>query len=96
METPIFLELFTERRFHLLLKFCNFVDNEGYDEATCGSKRLYKLKPTLEHLDAKFRTVYTPECDVSVHESLMMWKGCSSRKVHIPSKCARSGIKSFQ
>nr|CAD7575868.1 unnamed protein product [Timema californicum] len=38
LETPIFMELFSERRFHLLLKFLHFVDNEAYDEATCGSK----------------------------------------------------------
>jgi DNA-directed RNA polymerase subunit RPC12/RpoP len=86
---PIFLELLSERRFHLLLKF-NFVDNKCYDEAICGSKRLYKLKPILDHLNAIFNSVYTPERDVSVDESLMMWK------VYIPSKCARCGIKSFE
>jgi hypothetical protein len=39
LETPIFLELFSERRFHLPLKF-NFVDNESHDGANCSSKRL--------------------------------------------------------
>jgi hypothetical protein len=34
LETPIYLGLFTERRFHLLLKFRNFVDNESYDDGT--------------------------------------------------------------
>jgi hypothetical protein len=71
----IFLELFSKRRFHFLLKFLHFVDNKSYNEATCNSKRLYKLKPILAHLNAKFRSVYTPECDVSVDESLMMWNG---------------------
>jgi hypothetical protein len=28
LETPIFLDLFSERRFHLLLKFLHFVDNK--------------------------------------------------------------------
>jgi hypothetical protein len=64
LETPIFLELFSERRFHLLLKFLLSVKDESYDGANCGSKRLYKLKPILDHLNAKFRSVYTPECDV--------------------------------
>jgi hypothetical protein len=61
------------QRFHLLLKFLHFVDNNSYDVATCGSKRLYKLKPILDHLNAIFRSVHTTECDVSVDESLMMW-----------------------
>lgn len=75
LDTPILLELFSERRFQHLLRFLHFVDNESYDEATCGSKRLHKFKPILDHLNAKFRSVYTSECDVSVDESLMIWKG---------------------
>ena len=90
------MELFTERRFHLLLKFLHFVNNEEYDEATCGSKRLFKLKPILDHLNDRFRSVYTPDCDVSIDESLMMWKGKLGWKVFIPSKRARFGIKSFE
>lgn len=66
LETLIFFELFSKRRFHLLLKFLHFVDNESNDGATCGSKRLYKFKPIKDHLNAKFRSVYTPEYDVSV------------------------------
>jgi hypothetical protein len=91
-----FLELFSERRFHLLLKFFHFVDNESYNEATCSSKRLYKLKPILDHLNAKFKSAYTPECDVSIDESMMMWKGHLSWKVYITSKRTKFGIKSFE
>jgi hypothetical protein len=40
LETPIFLDICSERKFHLL-KFFHFVDNKSYDEATCNSKRLY-------------------------------------------------------
>jgi hypothetical protein len=60
LETPVFLHPFSERGFHLLLKFLHFVDNKSYDEATCSSKKLNKLKPILDHLNAKFRSVYTP------------------------------------
>jgi hypothetical protein len=44
LETPVFLELFSGRRFHLILGFLYFVDNEGDGEATCGPERFYKLK----------------------------------------------------
>jgi hypothetical protein len=37
---------------------------------------LDKLKPILDHLNAKFRSVYTPESDVSVGEPLTMRKSC--------------------
>jgi hypothetical protein len=93
---PIFSEIFTERRFHILPKFLHFVDNEHYEEATCSSRRLYKLKPALDHLNDGFRSVYTPECEVSVDESLMTWKGRLSGKLYIPLKQAKYGIKSFE
>jgi hypothetical protein len=86
LETPIFLERFSERRFHLLLQCLHSVDNESYDEATYSSKKLYKLKPILDPLHAKVRSVHTPECDVSVDKDLMMLQGRLSWKVYIPSK----------
>jgi hypothetical protein len=89
LETPTFFYLFSER-FHLLLKFLHFVDNESYGDSACSSKRLYKLKPILDHLNVNFRSVYTSDCDVSVDEFLMMWK------VYMPSKHARFGIKAFE
>jgi hypothetical protein len=57
---PIFSELFTDRRFHHLLSFLHFVDDERYVEATCISRRLYKLKPILDHLNDRFMSVYSP------------------------------------
>jgi hypothetical protein len=92
LERPLFQQ---EERFHVLLKFLHFADNESYDRATCGSKRLHELNPILDHLNPKFRSAYIPECDVSLDESLMMWQGRLSWKVYIPSKQARFGIKSF-
>jgi hypothetical protein len=89
LEPPIFLDLFSEKRFHFLFKFLYFVDNESYDEATCSYKRMYKLKPILDHVNVKFRRIYTPEGDVSVDEFLMMLKVC------IPSRHAKLGIKLF-
>jgi hypothetical protein len=89
------LDLFTER-FHSLLNFIYFVENESYNEATCGSKRLHKLKSVLDHLNEIFKSAYSPGSDVSVDECLMMWKGRLSWKEYIPSKPARSGIKSFE
>jgi hypothetical protein len=95
LEMPIFWAVQQEEVSHST-QVSSFFDNESYDGAICGSNRLYKLKPIQDHLNAKFRSVHTPECDVSVDESLMMWKGRLSWKVYIPSKCARFGIKSFE
>jgi hypothetical protein len=86
------LDLCSERRFHLLLNFFffHFVGNNSYDEATCSSKRLYKLKPMLDHIMPNLG-VYMPQ---SVKCQLMSlwwcWRDIS------PSKSAIFCIKSFE
>ena len=52
----------------------------------------------LEHLFEKFQEVYVPACDVSIDESLLLWKGLRLRlsfKQYILLKRARFGVKSF-
>lgn len=68
----LFSELFTERRFHLLIKFLNFINNEHYEEAICSSRRLCELKPILDHLSDRFSSADTPECEVSADEPQMV------------------------
>lgn len=67
----VFSELFAERRFYFLCKSLYFIDNEHNEVATCGSRRLYTLKPMLDHLSGRFQSVYTPQCEVSMNEALM-------------------------
>jgi hypothetical protein len=55
-------------------------------------QRTLKLIPILNHLNAKFRSAYTLECDGSADESLMMWKERLSWKVCTPSKHARNNL----
>ncbi|XP_064621353.1 piggyBac transposable element-derived protein 4-like [Lineus longissimus] len=60
------------------------------------SRKLYKLYPILNHLRQKFKSVYQPEQEIAIDESLMMWKGRLGWKQYIPSKRARFGIKSYE
>jgi hypothetical protein len=76
--------------------FLHLVDSECYEEVTCGSRRLYKLKPILDHLSDRFRNVYIPECEMSVDELPIMWKVLLSWKIYIPAKWAEFGMKSFE
>jgi hypothetical protein len=58
-------------------------------------QKTVQTKTYTRPLNDRFRSVYTPVCEVSVDESLMMWKEWLSWKVYIPSNRARFGIKSF-
>jgi hypothetical protein len=75
--------------------FFYFVDNEQSDEATHISRRLYKLKPIPYYFSDRLRSMYTTQCEMSVAESLKMWKEWLSWKVSTPSKWDRFGTNNF-
>jgi hypothetical protein len=58
--------------------------------AICGSKGLYKPKPTMYYLDAKIRSVYRSKRDMSVEKSLIMQDVHMAWKIYILPKCGRS------
>ena len=94
IETPFFAKTMNRDRFLLLSKFLHFSDNRSNPGDI--PKKLYKLWPVLDHMKQKFSTVYIPERDISIDESLMLWKGRLGWRQYIPSKRARNGIKSYE
>ena len=69
--TPVFNESMTRDRFELLLKFWHFSNNEEIPE----NDRLFKLGHICELLLGRFQDVYTMERDVSIDESMVLWRG---------------------
>jgi len=58
--------------------------------------RLYKVRPLLDYLFEKFQSVYGIQQDVSVDESLLLWKGRLVFKQYLPLKRSRFSIKLFK
>lgn len=96
IETPAFGEIMPGNRFQLVMRMLHFVDNttiqnlEGHPQPL-----LRKIWPVYQELVKKYRTLYVPERDISVDESLLLFKGRLSWKQYMPLKRARFGIKSF-
>ena len=95
LETPFFPNVMSEERFSLLTRFLHFVDNTNKEIAKRDPK-LYKILPVSEYLKNKFQKVYIPGKEVSVDESLLLWKGRLSWKQYIPMKASRFGITLFE
>ena len=82
--TPIFSAIVSRNRFQLLLKFLHFNDNCQMPEPNDPSAdKLFKLRPLLDHLFEKFQEVYVPARNISIDESLLLWKGRLSFKQYI-------------
>lgn len=94
IETPSFSNLMSSRRFDLIMQFIHFDRNENTDSSHPQPK-LKKIWTVLNYLQKKFSEVYTPEQDICIDESLLLYKGRLSWIQYLPLKRARFGIKTF-
>lgn len=95
IETPIFGKFMSRNRFQLIMKFLHFSDNSTFDKNSHPNPKLRKIWPVFSDMMKKFSSVYTPERDLSIDESLMLFKGRLSWVQYIPMKRARFGVKLF-
>ena len=61
--------------FRSIYEFLHFNDNTFHNPSDPDRDRLYKIRPVVEYLVSKSKTVYTPEQHVSIDEELLLWKG---------------------
>ncbi|CAK1594429.1 unnamed protein product [Parnassius mnemosyne] len=96
--TPGFTAAMTYDRFMLLSKCLHFQDNDGCDPElmTRAQAKLFKVQPILDHLNNKFQQLYVLGQNVSVDESLTMWKGWLDINQFIRNKAATVGIKTYE
>ena len=89
--TPVFSHIFSRDRYLALLRYIHFNNNENYT----AEDRLFKVKPIIDDLKAKFHLSLNPYQNLVIDESLMLWKGRLSFKQYIPSKRNRFGVKLY-
>ncbi|KAJ1153167.1 hypothetical protein NDU88_005929 [Pleurodeles waltl] len=96
MATAIFPATMSHNRYLLLLRMLHFVDNAlALPRDHPDSDRLFKIRPVLDHFVDRFSEVYVPGKELSVDESLVLFKGRLVFRQYIPSKRARYGIKLY-
>jgi hypothetical protein len=95
LSTPGFGDVISRDRFELIMKFLHFSDNTNKGNYE-GPAKLYKIYSVLSHLNNKFQNLYLPGQNISVDESLTLWKGRLSFKQYIPLKAAKFGIKTYE
>lgn len=96
VSTPVFGDTMSRNRFFLIMKMLHFVDNETpVDPENHPQPKLWKIWPFLSSLLQNFQTSYVLERDISIDESLMLYKGRLSWRQYLPLKRARFGVKLF-
>jgi hypothetical protein len=95
LETPIFAKLMTRNRFQLLTRFIHFANNDMFDPRDPDRDRLHKIRQICDIFKRQWKSVYSPGRDLSVDESLVLFKGRLAFKQYIRTKRARFGIKFY-
>ena len=95
-EALSFPKVMLRDRFKLILKFLHFNDNIGYNPNDPDRDRLYNVRPFIDMICDRFWKVYIPGKNLSVDESLVLFKGRLHFRQYIKTKRARFGIKLYE
>lgn len=85
-----FNDIMSFDRFLLIKKCLHFVDSSSAPQVP---HKLTKILPIIQHLNKKFESLYVPEQNIALDESLLLWKGRLSFAQMIKNKKARVGLK---
>lgn len=84
-------------RFKSILSMLHFSNNQDYVEVNHPDHDpLFKIKPIYQHLQERFQTVYTPECNIAIDEAMCGWRGKLRFKVYLRDKPTPWGIKLYE
>ena len=90
-ENAIFSKLIKYSRFRSILSLihCECSDDDNSDV-------LRKIRHVVDHLVAKFQATYRPGENISIEESLLLWKSRLKFKQFNRNKRARFGLKLYE
>jgi hypothetical protein len=91
--SEIIRNVMSRERSELLLGFWHFSNN---DNKNWNQDRLFKLKPLLDLLKARFSSVYIPGSVVTIDETMVPWRGRLLFKQYIPGKAHKYGVKIYK
>ena len=92
---PFFVKTMSYRRFRQIKQNMHFSNNDAYNASTHPCPKLNKIWPILQHLLEEFQSAIIPEQDITIDESLFLYKGRLGWVQYILLNSARFGIKSY-
>lgn len=94
--TPFFGNVMSQQQYALIMKYLHFENNDTFNATTHPNPKLRKIYNVHSMLINNFKSVYIPEQEITIDESLLKYKGLLGWKQFIPTKRARFGIKMYQ
>ena len=94
--TPAYGQVMPRKRYEILKSFLHFNNNENYiSRGEENYDPLFKIRPILNEVDSTLDTVYQPACELSLDESMLLFKGRIAYKQYTPNKPIKWGLKEY-
>lgn len=90
----IFAASMSRNRFLLILRALHFAKNPEVNEKT-PADRLYKIRNIINLFNSRMSEIYYPGREISLDESMVLWRGRLIFRQYIPNKRHRYGIKLY-
>lgn len=88
---PFWRSVMSRNRFQLLLRYLHFADN-----SVPSDDRLYKVRPVLSHFNDVMSNSCTPQINICIDESMMLWRGRLFFRQYIQNKKHKYGVKLYK
>lgn len=84
----------SRNRFLLILRSLHFVSNPKENDPE-PEDRLYKVRFVVDYFNSKMAEIYAPGKELSLDESMVLWRGRLFFRQYIPGKRHKYGIKLY-
>ena len=91
LATPVVSSVMPRDRFEVLMRMWHFANNED----TVPGDRLHKIRQVCDSILDRFQDVYHPGKELSIDESMVLWRGRLVFCQYIPGKKHKYGIKLY-
>ncbi|XP_062526946.1 uncharacterized protein LOC101741752 isoform X5 [Bombyx mori] len=86
---PCFGQFMSRNRFLLILRCLHFSSESSEED------RLIKIRPFMDHFNNKMNTIYSPGKELSLDESMVLWRGRLLFRQYIKNKRHKYGVKLY-
>uniref|UniRef100_A0A1B6DQT5 PiggyBac transposable element-derived protein domain-containing protein n=1 Tax=Clastoptera arizonana TaxID=38151 RepID=A0A1B6DQT5_9HEMI len=87
----VFPDYMSRDRFLLILRYLHFTNNKTRFE----DDRLYKIRFVIDYFNNKMANIYYPGKELSLDESMVLWRGCLIFRQYIKNKRHKYGVKIY-
>lgn len=93
---PVFSATMSGRRFETILRSFNTHSDPDISPGQSSDDRLTKVRPLLNMMIKRFSEAYVPDKELSLDESLLLWRGRLMFRVYNQRKSAKYGILFYE